>query len=90
MKYIVITLISITLLLIQSSLSKKRKTFFIFILPLITILSGLVYQAFFLHSIRLASLYPFLIAGGCLLLFGFVKLLENRKNELEHMKSQDL
>ncbi|NMP38573.1 MAG: hypothetical protein GX051_10735 [Clostridiales bacterium] len=90
MRYVVITLVAIVLLLIQSSLSKKRKAVFIFILPIISIAAGLIYQAISLHSIQLSGLYPFLVVAACLLLFGFVKLLDNRKKEMEYMKSQDL
>ncbi|WP_312637362.1 hypothetical protein [Oscillibacter sp.] len=90
MRYIVVTLAAVALLLIQSALCNQRKAGYMFILPILSVAAGLIYQAAFLHKIQLAGLYPFLIAAGCLLLFGFVKRLNNRKKEMEHMKSQDL
>lgn len=90
MRYVVITVAAVALLLIQSALCKKRKLFYIFILPVLSIAAGLVYQGISLHTIQLSGLFPFLIAAGCLLLFGIIKRLDNRKKEMEHMKSQDL
>ena len=90
MRYVIITLIAIVLLLVQSSLSKKRKMALIFILPVLSIAAGFAYQGLYLKAIQLSGLYPFLIAAGCLLLFGVIKRLDNRKKEMEHMKSQDL
>lgn len=90
MRYIIITLIAVVLLLVQSSLSKKRKVAFIFILPVLSIAGGLIYQGVSFHAIQLSGLYPFFIAAGCLLLFGMIKRLDNRKKEMEHMKSRDL
>lgn len=90
MRYVVITLAAVILLLTQSALCKKRKVGYIFILPILSITAGLIYEALSLHMIQLAGLYPFLILAGCLLLFGLIKRLDNQKKEMEHMKSQDL
>jgi len=90
MRYVVITVVAVALLLIQSALCKKRKAFYIFILPVLSVAAGLVYQAVSLHTVQMTGLFPFLIAAGCLLLFGIIKRLDHRKKEMEHMKSQDL
>ncbi|MCP0886059.1 hypothetical protein LB941_01750 [Ligilactobacillus sp. WILCCON 0076] len=90
MRYVVITLVAVTFLLIQSTLCKKKEVFYIFILPVISVAVGLIYQAVSLHTVQMTGFLPFLIAAGCLLLFGIIKRLDNRKKEMEHMKSQDL
>lgn len=90
MRYIVIIISAIVLLLIQSSLSKRRSSMFLFILPLLSVLTGLVYQSVSSAEFYVSGLYPFLILAACLLLFGFIKRLDHRKKELEVMKSQDL
>lgn len=90
MRYIVIIISAIVLLLIQSSLSKRRSSMFLFILPLLSVLTGLVYQSVSSTEFYVSALYPFLILAACLLLFSFIKRLDHRKKELEVMKSQDL
>lgn len=90
MRYVFITLAAVVLLLVQSALCKKRKVFYLFILPVLSVAAGLVYQGVSMHMIQMAGFYPFLIVAGCLLLFGFIKRMDNRKKEMEHMKSQDL
>ncbi|WOC32061.1 MULTISPECIES: hypothetical protein [Caproicibacterium] len=90
MKYVGITLIAVVLLLLQNALCKKRSAAFLFLLPVLSIAGGLVYQAVTLHAVQLAGLTPFLLAAGCLLLFGAIRRAEHRTAEMEHMKSQDL
>jgi TctA family transporter len=90
MRYIIVILITIIFLLIQNSLSKKRKVFFIFILPILNILIGIIYQVSVISKLQLRLMVPFFMLSLSLLVFGFNQRSENQRKEMDKMKSQDL
>lgn len=90
MRYIITAAIVVTVLSIQVSMSKKRNALFMFILPIVSIIAGVIYSMNTSNTVDLGTLTPFLIVAAALLLSGGIRRMENRKNELKHMKSQDL
>lgn len=90
MRYIIAATIVVTVLSVQVSMSKRRNALFLFILPIISIIAGVIYSMNTLNTVDLTKLTPFLVLAAALLLSGGIRRMENRKNELKHMKSQDL
>jgi len=82
--------VAIIVLLLQNTLSKKRQKAFVFLLPGLTILLGVLYEVMLLEKIKLSGMIPFLFLSVYLLVLGFIHRDENRKKEMERMKSQDL
>ena len=90
MRYVYIMVVAIIVLLLQNALSKRRQGAFVFVLPCLTMVLGIVYEVVFLEKIKLSGMVPFIFLSVYLLVLGFIQRDENRKKELERMRSKDL
>lgn len=83
-------LIYLVVLGLQTFLSTRKKAFWLWILPAFSIIGGIVFNIYTLHSIDWDSLGVFLILAICLVAVGKGSRAQKRKRELDKMKAKDM
>jgi len=83
-------IIFVVVLVLQSSLSTRKKAFWPWLLPTFSIIGGIVFNIYTYHSINWNSLSVFAILAVCLVVIGMGCRTQNRKKELDKMKAKDI
>ncbi len=88
-EYLIRMIVCIIILGAQYVLSKRKQFIVLLILPITSLLGGMVYLVRSDVGINLNNLVPFLVVSTCLLIVGLLERNKYKKKELEKMKKCD-